>query len=256
MNGMVVFMIAGILIILAAVLAVSHYREKERTERLQTVAAEMGYSFLPEADSSLHGTLGHFHLFSQGHSRKAHNVLRGRAGDVEVTIFDYRYRTSSGKHQDIKHQTVLLFESERLHLPHFTLRPENLFHKLGSSLGYQDIDFDAYPAFSDRYLLQGPDEGAIREAFDDEVLSYYSRYGDLCTEGARQQLIFYRPRKRLDPVMIHSFLDEGLKALDLFVAEEDILGGLDLFVEEEEEDILDGLEALGIELPELEPDDV
>jgi hypothetical protein len=238
MDGMVVFVIAGILIILAAVLAVSYYQEKERRERLQALAAAMGFSFLPEGGSSLHHALAHFYTFSQGHSRKAHNVLRGRVSDVDVTIFDYRYRTSSGKHQDTKHQTVLLFESERLQLPHFTLRPENLFHKLGGALGYQDIDFDAYPAFSDTYLLQGRDEGAIRAAFDDEVLGYYSRRGNLCTEGAGQQLIFYRPRKRPAPEAIQRFLDEGLDVLDLFM---------------EKEDILDGLELLGIELPELEP---
>ncbi|MEC9473853.1 MAG: hypothetical protein VX584_04130, partial [Actinomycetota bacterium] len=69
-----------------------------------------------------------------------------------------------------------MLDAEDLQLPTFVIRPENLFHKIGSTFGYQDIDFDAHPTFSKRYLLRGPDEEAIRNTFTDEFLSSYERH--------------------------------------------------------------------------------
>jgi hypothetical protein len=46
-------------------------------------------------------------------------------------------------------------------MPHFALRPEKAWHKIGSWFGHQDIDFDSHPRFSSTYLLRGGDESAI-----------------------------------------------------------------------------------------------
>jgi hypothetical protein len=216
----------GIFILLFVVLVlfgigfviVQHYAEKERREKLWAVAMDLGLSFSDEGEPHLRLPRDSFHLFSQGRSRKAYHFMDGSVDGVDVTLFDYRYTTSSGRHSQTHRQTVLLLESERLQLPLFRLRPEHLFHKIAGTLGYQDIDFPLYPTFSDRYLLRGPDEDGIRATFRGEVLDRYPGYGDLCSEGAGRQLICYRANRRVEPAAVAGFVQEGLALLDLLAA--------------------------------------
>jgi len=89
------------------------------------------------------------------------------------------------------------------------LRPEGLMHKIGSLFGYQDIDFDSHPNFSKHYLLRGSDEEAIRELFDDDLLSFFETQEKVCVEADGHDLIIYRQRKRIEPDTVQEFLREG-----------------------------------------------
>jgi hypothetical protein len=218
MDALLFFLLIACLVVAAlAFMIFGHYQEKQRTEQMQTVADRMGFSFRPEDERSLGSRLRHFHLFSQGRSRKIRNVMRSEIDGIAATLFDYEYKTGSGKQNHTHRRTVVLLETERLRLPFFTLRPEGLFHRLAGSLGYQDIDFEAHPDFSDSYLLRGPDESEIRERFGEEVLCYYERHAGLCTEGDGQQLLFYQGKRREDAARIEDFFEQGLVVLDLFV---------------------------------------
>lgn len=222
---LIVFVALGAL----AVGVILYYREKKRREDLWSVAGRLGFSFSVEGDPHLLSGLGQFHLFSQGRSRKVRNVMHGEIQDIVVSLFDYRYTTGSGRHNHAHDQTVLLFSSERLALPSFTLRPEGLFHRMAGALGYEDIDFDSSPAFSDAYLLKGADEDRIRAIFTPEVRAYYTRHSRLCTEGERGRLVHYRAGRRVSPERIESWLQEGLDVLDLFVDKEEGAGTLPLW---------------------------
>jgi hypothetical protein len=213
--------------------ALTYYHETQRIEQMRFVGERMGFTYWPTPDHDLQERVGPFHLFSQGYSRKIQNVMRREIHDIAVTLFEYRYRTSSGKHTRTHHQTVLLFETQRLQLPLFTLRPEGMFHRIAQKFGYQDINFADHPVFSESYLLRGPQEAQIRDLFTEEVLNYYSRHDDLCTEGDRQRLVVYRRNQVVDPGWLESFLEQGLDVLDLFMEREGALGavpflGLDL----------------------------
>jgi hypothetical protein len=222
---LIVFVTLGVL----AFGAMLYYREKQRREDLRSVAGKLEFSFFPEGDPHLLERLGQFHLFSQGRSRKVRNVMRGEIQDIAVSLFDYRYTTGSGRHSHTHAQTVVLFESERLALPFFALRPEGFFHKMAGAFGYEDIDFDGSPSFSDAYLLKGTAEDEIRATFGPEVRAYYTRHGHLCTEGEGIRLVHYHAGRRVDPERIESWLQEGLDVLDLFLEKEEGNGVLSLW---------------------------
>ena len=122
--------------------------------------------------------------------------MRGNSGDAYVTIMDYQFTTGGGKNSSTFRQTVIVFESDELQLPSFSLRPENFFHKIGSAFGYQDIDFDSFPEFSKNYLLRGINEQAVRDTFNYDILSYCERQKNLCLEGVDKRLIYYQSGKR------------------------------------------------------------
>jgi hypothetical protein len=191
--------------------------EKKRTDAMEQAAREMGLSFYPKDDGSTLSSLLQFHLFSQGHAKKITSVMHGEVSDMEVRIFDYTYTTGSGKNAHTSRQTVICFRSPKLDLPSFSLRPENLFHKIGSLFGYQDIDFDTHPVFSKHYLLRGSDEEAIRDAFDEDVLAFYEEQDGFCTEGSGPTLIFYRAAQRAKPENIRAFMEKGFKVAGLFM---------------------------------------
>jgi len=104
--------------------------------------------------------------------------------------------------------TVVAFHSGKRSLPSFELRPEHFGHKIASSLGSQDIDFDTNPVFSKKYLLRGSDEAAVRELFGSEVIRFFEKHSEWCVEGQGEWMIFYREQKVLKPKDITTFLEE------------------------------------------------
>jgi carbonic anhydrase len=206
--------------------ALSYYHETQRIEQIRIAAERMGFSYRAEGDPGLQERLGPFHLFSKGHSRKIENVLRREIHDIEVTLFEYRYRTNSGKHTQTHRQTVLLFETGRLQLPLFSLRPQGILHRLAGMFGYQDINFESHPFFSEGYLLRGPEQAQIRSLFSEEALCYFTRHEGLCVEGDGRRLVFYQPRQVVEPGWLEGFLEQGLDVLDLFMKREGALGAV------------------------------
>ena len=106
---------------------------------------------------------------------------------------------------------MISFQSSNLCLPEFELRPEHFFHKIGQALGYSDIDFETHPEFSRRYLLRGPDEAAIRDFFQPELLSFFESNQGVSLEASGDRLIYYRARKRIKPEEVRAFMEEGFR---------------------------------------------
>ena len=210
--------IVGVLLVVGgvgALIAIDYLREKKRSKALRFAASGMNFSYAEKLDPAMQTSLSHFPLFSKGHSKETHNVLAGRAGDMDVLVFDYRFTIGHGQGAHTWRQTVMLFESDQMRFPRFALRPENVFHKIGQVFGHQDIDFTSHPEFSKRYLLKGDSEPHIREIFSSEVLSFYETDRKLSTEAAGQQLIHYRARKRVEPEKFTDFIREGVQVLTL-----------------------------------------
>ena len=172
--------------------------EKQRTEKLKKISELMGLAFYPKGDQSLIDRLSEFHLFSQGYSGKIKNMLHGQIQQAEIAIFGYQYKIRGSRSSPATlRQTVIYFHSSSLNLPRFALRPEQLFHKIGQVIGYQDVDFESHPMFLQRYLLRAYDEKGVRRVFTDQVLSYFEQQRGVSTEGDGEQLIFYAPESRL-----------------------------------------------------------
>ncbi|MCX7976497.1 MAG: hypothetical protein N2646_05445, partial [Bellilinea sp.] len=85
--------------------------------------------------------------------------MEARIDGGKVTLFDYLATTMSirkGKADvtQADRQTVLLFESEHLDLPAFSLYPEKYHSQFGHIPGRVDIDFEQNSAFPKGYVLQ------------------------------------------------------------------------------------------------------
>jgi hypothetical protein len=202
--------------------------EKRRTEQLGAVASRLGFAFFPEPQPQLVDRLDHFHLFSQGHARKAWNLLSGNVGEVKVLLFDYRYRTGFGEYEGTHQQSALVFESDRLQLPAFSLLPQALWQGIGGVLGQTRIKWKADPKFSDRYELGGQDEDEVRAIVSEPVVAYFARHPSLwCIEGAGERLLRYHKGSLVEPGEIPGFFQDGLDILDLWIHKERALENLE-----------------------------
>jgi hypothetical protein len=179
---------------------------EERRRMMQSVAGQMGWAYLAEPAASMIPHIGSYYLFSQGHSKKIENMLYGEIDGGRAAVFDYAYTVGHGKNRHRYNQTVAYFQSGNLSLPLFSLRPENVFHKLFGAFGYQDIDFGQRPEFSKRYLLRGQDEAGIRRVFGDRLLGFYETNQRVSTDGGGDQLFFYQENVRVNPENIQQFV--------------------------------------------------
>ena len=189
----------------------NHKREQKRREDFKLLASGMGlesYEHLP-ADDGLR--FEQFALASRGRSAQISNVIVADSGELRIVIFDFRYVTGSGKNKTTHRQTVVQIESDSLALPSFTLGPENLMHRLGNFLGINDIDFAEDEEFSNRFLLHGDDEPAVRELFHADRRKALMKFTSVSIEGKGSSFIFFQKQKRWETGEIKSLMSEAFE---------------------------------------------
>ena len=209
-------------------------RFEQRSKKFKDLAEQMGMEFSEEGDSALRESLSVFDLFDKKmlQSGQFTNVLHGDSEQLgygeefEVRILDCWYKEGR-QHRRVSSQTMICFHSPQLSLPQFSLRPEGLHQKIGSALGYQDIDFESHQTgaeFSKKYLLRGKDEQwmteeKIRVLFTDKILTFFAAHPDkVFVGGSGDQLIFYREGNLIEPENTPAFIEEGLEVFRLFAS--------------------------------------
>jgi hypothetical protein len=204
--------------VIAGAIAVVVQRRKQQAEAIRQLAARMGWNFREAVPFSGIPGLDRFELFRQGRRRELHNIMTSPAGDPRLVLFDYSYTTGGGRSQSRHTQTVCYATADRLDVPSFSLRPEHFFHRVAGILGYQDIDLDRHPTFSDAFLLRGDDARAVRDAFSDDVVAFFDRHHGTCAAGAGHELLFWRANRRLPPDAREALIAETVDLVERFTA--------------------------------------
>ncbi len=191
---------------------------RKRTEEMSQVAFNLKFSFKEKDNWNLHTLLEDFKLFRHGGRREITNLMHQSDPlmNSDIYIFDYSYIISTGKSSKRFQQTVFFVHSKSLGLPFFRMRPENFFHKIGSWLGIEDIDFESHPKFSNQYYLKGEDEDYIRHVMNDDILKFFSVEKKWFLEGINYYMIFYRLDKLLSPSQIRKFYKKGIFLYEIF----------------------------------------
>lgn len=166
-----IFFLAPVFMIVAAVAAYYAWKkEQQRKADLLALASELGLAFDPTKDKDHDERYANFEIFRRGHSRAAYNTLTGslpiNGTDHPVVMGDFTYKVTSSNGKSSS-TTTYRFSYLILHLPlpgvpDLLIRPENILDKLGSALGFDDIDFES-AEFSRKFLVKSPDK---RFAYD------------------------------------------------------------------------------------------
>lgn len=210
----VVIALIGVAVVLLVVfiVVVSRRHERERTEELRRVAETAGLSFQPDADLEDVRSLASLDLFEHGHSKRVKNLMTGTLEELQVRIFDYRYTTGGGQHQQTHTQTVVLLPSLKHSLPDLRMSPEGRLHKVAEAFGAQDIDIESSPEFSQKYVVKGADEEAVRTALYPNATTYFADHPGWMVEVTSGSVAVYRASDRPKADEARTFIDDALAA--------------------------------------------
>lgn len=199
------------------------YLDKKRREGIQKLAQQWGFSYRKGPENfgmNLPGNLGQLYQqnalvsFLTRAMPKKVNICTGRKGGIETEFFDLRItrvrQTSKGRRSSTStYQTVVLTLGKAL--PSFTLAPENLFSRLGESLGGQDIDFPEDHVFSEAYILKG-DEATVRKIFDQQTRqAFLSLPVKNVHIGTLNTQLIFKTNSRLNAKKLEEFVNACIK---------------------------------------------
>lgn len=185
--------------------------KRTRTAALRQTAVQLGMEFLETDEWGLRALLRDFELFNKGGRRRLTNIMSKTIGllDEKINICDYQYTVSTGKSSTTYYQTIFFIQSKNLGLPEMLIYPENFFHKIGSLFGMQDIDFEEWPEFSNKFLVQG-DEWGIRRLMKEDLAKFFLVEKRWCLESLGYYLVFYQRKTLVNPESIKALFNKGM----------------------------------------------
>jgi len=196
-------LVAGVAIL---VVGLAVYLPRKRRKDLEALAVSMGLPFSAQGPDT--GGTG-LELFRAGHSRSAANRIEARVLDFTINVFDYSYVTGSGKHRNSHNFTLALIRCPGTGVPVFDLKPETFLYKLGELVGFKDIDLPAFPLFSEKYRLTGPNETAAHVFFTPRRAAWFEVNPGLRVQGAPGWVLFFRKEGRLRVADWQPFIEEA-----------------------------------------------
>lgn len=242
-------LVIGALLVLSVALPRHAPAKWHRDKRMFAASQKLEFSFARDGASLLDEGVGEAPIFALArmrHSRLS-NLMRGKAGQLEIAICDYHYWTGKGSGDQIdEEQTVFCFDLKANRLPDFTLRPRTResvrkLEKLGLNptafpaaekeqvkseflralverIEGKGIEIPGHPAFSGRYRIQARDTLAANAMFSLKVLEFFERECEpLCSvEKAGDWFIVYRKGVLVRPEEIGAALKEANTIRALF----------------------------------------
>ena len=212
-SSLPLIIIGVVLLMTAAIVVLNLWSVKKRRESMENFDQESGlqYAVDDRSFSTVITESSRFEIFQRGRRRTASNLLRGYRSGIEVSIFDYRFTTGSGKNRHVHQQTILLLTLSDARLEPFRLRPQHLLDKIATTFGQQDINFPDQPEFSKRYRLQGENESAIRSVFSLAVMEFFEQQSNQTVEAGDNQILFYTAGRLLKTEVLLETLDKAIQ---------------------------------------------
>jgi hypothetical protein len=176
-----------------------HLAAQKRRQAMFALAAKLGLCFDPGKNRDLARRYEFIDRMRAGRNRYAFNILSGNYQGHDVIMFDYHYKTGSGKNT---HHHYLSFFILRLpvSVPELVIGPEGLFSKIAQAVGYDDIDFESHE-FSRLFCVRSRDKKFAYDVCNAKMIEYLLSNADLTMEMELDSLAISFQR-RLRPEQI------------------------------------------------------
>lgn len=170
-----------------------------RQLRLQAIAHEHQWTYQPDQSWNT-GYLRQFQFFDFRPIEHTKNLLEGNYEDLTSSwkvmdmVFDEGALSAEEVYQTTVQVIPLPFE-----LPRFVVEREGFWDKMFDNIkaftGYKDIDFELFPNFSKKFLLEGINEQAIRELFTEDLIQFLEQQEIYHIESNGQALLLFKERR-------------------------------------------------------------
>ena len=183
-------------------------------QHLKRIAARNEWKFLSAKTISFDNFVG-FNFGINSRIVHAQNIVSGKYENVRLIYSEIVYDQSPDT-ASADSQLAALIIKPPTDMPVFILEREGFFDKI-TDLAYRaDIDFEAYPVFSDQFVLKGPNEEAIRKFFHPGIIRKVEQYPDFHIESNGEAIILYRFDQAEDDESISELIRFG-KMISLMV---------------------------------------
>ncbi|MBN2592278.1 MAG: hypothetical protein JXA81_02135 [Sedimentisphaerales bacterium] len=172
--------IVGFVAIFIVVLVLGYISSLKRREAMAAMAAKLGLQFMHNKDRYMSQRYRFLDKLRRGSNRYAYNVLSGRYQGHEVLIFDYHYKTGSGKNTHHYYFSFFILQLPAS-FPELIICPEGIFSKIAQAVGYDDIDFESHE-FSRKFCVRSPNKKFAYDVCNARTIEYLLSNTDLSIE--------------------------------------------------------------------------
>ena len=157
----------------------------KRQISLKNFAKNQFWSYFP--DPSLETKLlESFKYFKTKTINYQYNEL---AKDSEgFSIFDLSYSEGAFIAKDNLLSTFLLIKTEHA-IPVFIIEKDFIFSGLGDQTSYDEVNFEMYPDFSNRFFLSGLDSVELKNLFDAELVFFFESHAYFRIESSEGKIL-------------------------------------------------------------------
>ena len=172
--------IVGFIAVVVALGILGYISARKRREAMATVAAKLSLRFAPGKNRGMARRYRFLDKLRRGSNRYAFNILSGSYKGHDLILFDYHYKTGSGK--NTHHHYISFFI---LHLtvsfPELIIGPEGVFSKIAQAIGYDDIDFESHE-FSRKFCVRSRNKKFAYDVCNARMIEYLLSNSDLSIE--------------------------------------------------------------------------
>jgi len=186
------FVILFILLIGAGI-AYAIYAAAQRRKLLSKWAQRRSLHFNPAKTYDLDSCFPNSKCLHRGRSRHAFNIITGQLGGREITAFDYRYTTGSGKNRQT-HNFSAIIVTAPLPLKPLFIRREGFFDKVTEFFGADDIDFES-AEFSRKFFVKSPDKKWAYDVIHQRMMEYLLTAPKYAIQFAGDSIIAWNNRR-------------------------------------------------------------
>jgi hypothetical protein len=166
--------------IFAAVAVLGYISALKRRQAMAAVAAKLGLQFMPGKDRYMARRYNFLDKLRRGSNRYAFNILSGGYQGNEVLLFDYHYKTGSGKNSHDYYISFFILQLP-VSFPELVIGPEGIFSKIAQAVGYDDIDFESHE-FSRKFCVRSRDKKFAYDVCNARMIEYLLSNTDLSIE--------------------------------------------------------------------------
>jgi MFS superfamily sulfate permease-like transporter len=158
-----------------------------REIELKALAKNLGFTYVRSNPTNR----SNFGRFSSEPLRVKYegNILSGKISEHHYHISDLSIVKGGEFKAQIINLTVLSISDLHMGLPIFTMQKEGLLEKAFIN----DIDFNDFPAFSNKYKLNGINEAQVRNFFTKEIIEFFENNDIYNIESLGAELLIYKP---------------------------------------------------------------
>ena len=172
--GGVILTLTILTMVVAAIITVIKRARNPRSRSLELWALNLRLkfdSFNPERDDGFAMGWGFLRRLAQGEDCYAFNILRGTYHEQALFVFDFHFRSGSGKNEEGYFGTILMLVVQKA-FPRLTIGPENFVLKFAEALGVaNDIKFES-AEFSRTFRVRSADKKFAYDVCNPQMIDY------------------------------------------------------------------------------------